>query len=48
MQQLQLWNAVIQKSEEKLAPNLPNIVHDLCLLYGSVHNSRILNFGVLL
>ena len=48
MQHLQLWNVVIQKSEEKLVLILPNIVPFHCLLNGSVHNSRILNFEVLL
>ena len=48
MQQMQLWNVVIQKSEEKLVPILPNIVQFQCLLLRSVHKSRIFNFEVLL
>ena len=44
MQQLQLWNIVIHKSEEKVVPLLPNIVLFHCLLNGSVQNSKILNF----
>ena len=49
MQQLQFWNVVIGKrSEEKLVLILPNVVPFHRLLNWSVHNSRILNFEVLL
>ena len=44
MQRLQYVNAVIQKSEENLAPILPNIDPFHYLLNESVHNSRIFNF----
>ena len=37
---------IIQKSEENLVPILPNIVPFHCLLNGSVHNPKILNFEV--
>ena len=46
MQQLQLWNVVIQKKVNKSCCLLLNIVSFHCLLNGSVHKSEILPFEV--